>query len=235
MDLTGLLTAIEDIFYDFVSWIAMYPRTALQALLRPGQSALYVSAEFRKPPAERFQSYLNPFVFWTLSMILFMWSVTTEALTFTVEAFVLTMIVFAMLPAIMAGLMMRVGGIPFTRQEFRRPLYIQMLIFGTAQTLLALDLALATPLVSLSENWSSFLQALAILMAGLLWFAVLAAVFLWIPLAEARAFMKDLDRPFNRVIGPVLLGLLLCGLLLAAMPLISSEIDLLAGLLQFSR
>ena len=55
MDLSAIVTAIENLFYDFVAWIALYPKTLLKTFFRPGWTQEYVSAEMPKPQAERFQ------------------------------------------------------------------------------------------------------------------------------------------------------------------------------------
>jgi hypothetical protein len=235
MDLSGIVTAIEDLFYDFVAWIALYPKTLLKTYFRPAWTQQYVSGEWQKPQPERFRDYLNPLIFWLLSMILFIWSSSTENIAISLEGFVLMMVLFAILPAIMACLMLAAQGVPLTHDHLRRPMYTQMLLFGAAQTLFALDMAVSAPMLQLAADTTDLLRMLAALLVFLLWFAVLAAVFLWIPIAEARVFMKELNRPFGRVIGWVLLGMLMCGLLIASMPLLSSEIDMVAGMMQFSQ
>lgn len=237
MDLREIITVIEDLFYNFVAWIALYPKTMLWGFFRPGRVQQYITDEWQKPQSERFRLYVNPFIFWLLSMVLFIWSLSggeTEAsISFTLEAFTLLMVLFATLPVIFSALMLSARRIPLSSDELRRPLYTQMIIFGVAQTLMALELSISTPLTQMVDKYSNFLSTLLVLIALLLWIVVLAVIFLWLPIAQIRIFMKELSRPWTRVIGWVLLGLFLCGIIILLMPLISSEIDLVLGTIQF--
>ena len=237
MELREILIAIEDLFYNFVAWIALYPKTMLWAFFRPGTVQQYVTEEWEKPQEERFQRYLNPFIFWLLSMILFIWSISgsgeAETISMALQAFTLAMVLFAMLPAIFGGLMLSAQGKPLTIDLLRRPLYIQMVIFGAAQTLIALEFAAVAPLNQVGAVASDFLASLVILATYLVWFLVIAAIFLWIPIAQVRIFMKELTRSWTKVLGWVLLGLFLGGLLIASMPFISSELDLVSEMLVF--
>ena len=160
MDLRDIITVIEDLFYNFIAWIALYPKTMLLAFFRPGKLRQYVTDEWQKPQQERFMHYLNPFIFWLLSMVLIMWGVSGQdsetSTSMSLEAFTLTMVVFAVLPVIFGSLMLAAQHISLSADQLRRPLYIQMGVFGTAQTLFALEMAISVPLVELSAKIPTF-------------------------------------------------------------------------------
>ncbi len=234
MDLREIITAIEDLFYSFVSWIALYPKTVLSTFFCPGKAQQYVTEEWQKPQVERFRSYLNPFIFWLLSVILLMWSVSgsEESEPLTLEYLTFLVVLYAILPVIFASLMLTAQRIPLSSDQFRRPLYIQMLVFAVVQTLLALELAVVNPLLAWGDNTTDLLKSLAILAVFLAWFVVLGAIFLWLPIAEMRIFLKELAQPWTKVVGWVLLGFLL--VIPAAMMIsaLEAELDLFSRMLQ---
>lgn len=234
MDLREIITAIEDLFYSFVSWIALYPKTVLSTFFRPGKAQQYVTEEWQKPQAERFRSYLNPFIFWLLSLILLMWSVSgsEESEPVSLETLTLMLMLYAVLPVIFASLMLAAQRIPLSSDQLRRPLYIQMLVFGVVQTLLALELAVVNPIVAWGDNTTDLLNTLAILAVYLAWFVILGAIFLWLPVAEMRIFLKELSRPWSKVIGWVLLGFLLAIPTAMMISALEAELDLFSRMLQ---
>lgn len=238
MDLRSLISAIEDLFYDIVAWIALYPKTMLKVLLRPGWVQQYVSMEWLKPREERFRNHVNPAVFWFMSMILFTWGLSSEGMGFELEAFVLYLVLFAMLPAIFAGVTLMAQHISLSMDELRRPMYIQMLIFGAGQTLLAFLLAILDPLARGSlghPDYGDMINSLFVLFVGGIWFVLVLAIFVWVPVAETLVFLRELRRPFFKTIGWVLLGLLLGGLLLLSMPLLAGELDIVASMVKLPR
>jgi len=238
MDLRSIINAIEDLFYDIVAWIALYPKTVAKVLLRPGWVQQYVSAEWLKPREERFRNHVNPAVFWFISMILFTWGLSSEGMGFELEAFVLYLVLFAMLPAIFASVTLVAQRISLSMDDLRRPMYIQMLIFGAGQTLLAFLLAILDPLVRGSLGnpiTDDLINALFVLVVGLTWFLLVFGIFLWIPVAETLVFLRELRRPFFKTIGWVLLGLFLGGLLLLSMPLLAGELDIVASMVNIPR
>jgi len=234
MDLREIITAIEDLFYSFVSWIALYPKTVLSTFFRPGKAQQYVTEEWQKPQVERFRMYLNPFVFWLLSLILLMWSVsgTEESSPVTLEYLTLMVVLYAILPVIFASLMLTAQRIPLSSDQLRRPLYIQMLVFAVVQTLLALELAMINPILAWGNNTTDLLNTMAILAVYLVWFMVLGAIFLWLPVAEVRIFLKELSRPLIKVIGWVLLGFLLAIPATMMISALEAELDLFSRMLQ---
>lgn len=234
MDLRDIIIAIEDLFYNFVAWIALYPKTVLSTFFRPGRMQQYTTEEWQKPQVERFRNYLNPFIFWLLSLILLMWSVSGSEVSepVSLETLTLMLVLYAVLPVIFAGLMLTAQRIPLSSDQLRRPLYIQMLIFGVVQTLLALELAVVNPLLAWGDNTTDLLKSLAILAVFLAWFIVLGAIFLWLPVAEMRIFLKELSRPWTKVVGWVLLGFLLAIPTAMLISALEAELDLFSRMLQ---
>jgi len=142
-------------------------------------------------------------------------------------------VLYAILPVIFAWLMLAAQRIPLSSEQLRRPLYIQMRIFGVLQTLLALELAMVNPLTAWGEGATDLLKSLAVLVVFLLWFVVLGAIFLWLPVAEIRIFLKELSRPLIKVIGWVLLGILLTIPTVMLISVLEAELNLFSRMLQF--
>jgi hypothetical protein len=235
MDLRDIINAIEDLFYNFVTWIALYPKTVLSTFFRPGRVQQYTTEELQKPQVERFRNYLNPFVFWLLSLILLMWSVSgsEESTPVTLEYLTMMLVLYAILPVIFAGLMLAAQRIPLSSDQLRRPLYIQMLVFGVVQTLLAMELTVVNPLTAWADTTTDLLKSLFILVVMLAWFVVLGSIFLWLPIAEMRIFIKELSRSWTKVIGWVLLGFLLIIPAFMMISMLETELNLFSKMLQF--
>jgi hypothetical protein len=234
MDLRDIINVIEDLFYNFVTWIALYPKTMLLTFFRPGRMQQYTTEEWQKPQVERFHTHLNPFIFWLLSLILLMWSVSgsEESTPMTLEYLTLLVVLYAILPVIFAGLMLAAQRIPLSSDQLRRPLYIQMLVFGVVQTLLALELAVVNPLTAWADTTTDLFKTLVILVIMLAWFVVLGSIFLWLPIAEMRIFTQELSRPWIKVIGWVLLGFLLTIPTALLLSVLEAELNLFSRMLQ---
>jgi hypothetical protein len=66
MDFIQTLHSLEEAVYEIVTWVLFLPKTFVKVFFRPDWIQAYVTAEFDKEPAERFQAYLSPILFWLI-------------------------------------------------------------------------------------------------------------------------------------------------------------------------
>src|SRR5689334_14698471 len=94
-DLRNIAQIIEDSFYQFLVWIAMFPKTQLRAFFNPAWAQRYVSEEFQKEPPARFSTFLNPSIHWFLSALLLIWAFSsTGNQEMSIVEFILLLIAF---------------------------------------------------------------------------------------------------------------------------------------------
>lgn len=217
MDFVNLLHTFEDTLYEVVMWVVLLPKTFLRVLVRPGWIQPYVTSEWEKKPAQRFQGYLSPMLFWFLLGILpyAVWNPNFDSRsgaspifvgpvesTFLINAFAL--IVF---PTYYAVVLQRLRREPIEREAIRRLFYIEcyvhtpIALFGVPLAFLFLDFVSA----SLNDLPAGVMPNLLLFYAGLLG--------LWIVLVEAVVFRAELKTNWPRALG-LSLGYSLAGLLL---------------------
>lgn len=237
--LSDLLYEIEAILYQLFTWLAMYPKTIIQGIFKPGWVHSYVNQEFSKDLKERYSDFLHPLIMWFFSIIVIIWSATPsaeDASGTTFEEVLLSLILMATFPIIFAVIMLRAKHISLTRDTFQRPLYIQMMIFGVFQTFFGLILAITTPLLEITfpTTDTGFFGLLITTIELLFSLMILVIIFLpliWLPIAEIVVLKKELDTRWYKVLGWLFLGSVIITFIIVNIDALSAEIDILSNMI----
>ncbi len=70
MDLIRILRSAEEFIYEVALWVILVPITFAKVVFRPWWVQSYVALQFEKPPEERFNDYLSPIIFWSITAVL---------------------------------------------------------------------------------------------------------------------------------------------------------------------
>jgi hypothetical protein len=207
MDFVNTLHMFEDALYEVVIWVVLLPKTLVQVLVRPGWIQPYVNSEWGKEPAERFQGYISPMLFWFLLGILpyAVWTYKfgvqpDQTVTFVepVESnFLLTAFGLIIFPTYYAILLQRLRREPIEKNAVKRLFYIQcyvhtpIALFSLPLAFLFLDFVSEyianVPFVAMSTN-----PALVLVYAGL--------IGLWVVLVESVMIHAELKINWPRAV-----------------------------------
>lgn len=238
MDLRNINQVIEELFYEFATWIALAPKTYLRAFFKPSWIQEWVSEEFTKDQASRFKNFLNPFIVWLFSILVILWSVSTTKTETTFQEFLVFLIIFIIFPEAFAVVMLRAQGTHLDGNVFRRPFYIQMMVFGVFQAVFGMALAVSSYLLDsglLDTKTGGLLESLFLLAGPLFALGLVLLPFLWIPIAEIIVMNKELKRGFFRALGWAFAGLFILLVISIALPTLSTELETFAKLVDFNR
>lgn len=165
-----ILQMLEDAFFEIMAWLLLLPKTLAQVVFKPVHAIEYVNSEWEKKPAERFDEFLSPVVFWIFVAVLPMTYV------FLTETEIIESGVFAVFSEnkiwLGAGIAAQplliylmwielINNRPLRKSALQRMFYIQCYV--TAPALLAITLALRfASTIPAAQFWSAFVIAFLI-------------------------------------------------------------------------
>lgn len=224
MDFVNIVKSLEELFYEFMFWLMMFPKTFIQAFFKPGKMFHYISEEWAKEASGRFRNSITPFIFWLISSALFITSFdsTMETSLITGQSMLL---IFAMIlafpPIVFTLVMLRAKYTPMEYENFRRPFHVQLTIFGVFQTL-------ATVFIYMTNAMSDDVS----LLFSLIYLLLLASMPIWLFIAETVVIREELGSNWLAATGWTLAGVaaLVIGTLIL-IPVIEPLINIVINLL----
>jgi len=139
INLVGFIRSVEELVYEIIIWIVLYPKTIFKVLFNPSGMRKYITEEFIKEPEKRFKEYLSPFIFWALSwcipLLIFVLtysgnrdelSASTLRLFSNIEILILNLLG----PVVFTTGIFMVSKENLTKESFRRPFYITLAFFS---------------------------------------------------------------------------------------------------------
>lgn len=69
MDFYKLIRTVEDLLFEFASWLILWPKTFIKIVVSPAWVNGFVDNELKKSSQERFDQFLSPLVFFLLSIL----------------------------------------------------------------------------------------------------------------------------------------------------------------------
>lgn len=196
LDFMKIIRSIEELLYEVITWLLFFPLTLWRCVRHPGTLTAYTTEELQDAPDQQFTENISPPLFLMLSVLVshlveLSLGLRTDAvagmsrgtqLVFGSEQNLLAFrtLSFALFPMVMAVGVLRRRKLPFNRETFRGPFYLQCYI--AAPFCLAVSIGLQ--LVRVGGAMSKPAGA-ALLLAGLVWY-------LWV---ETRLFEQELGGP----------------------------------------
>lgn len=172
MDFVNIVKSLEELFYEFMFWLMMFPKTLIQTIWKPGQMVRYISEEWNKEAQDRYKNSITPFIFWLISSALFISSFDSAAGTSLITGQSM-LLVFAMIlafpPIVFTLVMLRAKATTIEYGNFRRPFHIQLTVFGVFQTMAAIFLFMTNYAVSDEATTIFFLFYLLLFVAIPVW------------------------------------------------------------------
>jgi membrane-bound ClpP family serine protease len=239
VDLRNIAQIIEDLFYQFLVWMAMFPKTQLRAFFNPVWAQRYVTEEFQKEPQERFNNFLNPYIHWFLSALILIWAFyTTGDQEMTIVEFIILLITFAVFPTVFAVIMLRARGITLNQVEFRRPLYVQMLVFGVFQAgfgVASAALLFVSNSSLITNPGTDFLSSMATLVSALGVLGLFVIPPVWLIIAEIIVIYKEVGRGILIGLAWTFISFVLLTPLLAFIIYFAPDVSLFAHLVKLTQ
>ncbi len=168
MDFFKILQSAEELLFELVSWIVLYPRTLWRIIRRPSALAQKVIAELDQEGSKRFDDMVSPPLCLILSVALGIGlapevtDLAANALGRWVQATFYNQMMLSALTAATVPLMLAVGqlrhaGQAIDRESLRRPFYLQAYLVSPLAVVLS-------PLLAAQENaagiWKTVLLGL---------------------------------------------------------------------------
>lgn len=187
MDFMRLLKSIEELLYELVSWVIFYPLTLWRIIRHPLATLAYAERELQQPEEQQFDDSVSPPILLLISLgLVHMLSRTVvenaPQLTgiFADERNLLAFraIMFSMFPLLFSLIQLRVERVRVTRSIFKPIFYAQC--YATVPFVLSITLGIL--FMSDQTDMASMLVGLGLMIAGLVWYGVVQA--LWLSLSS---------------------------------------------------
>jgi hypothetical protein len=68
LDAIGLLKSIDEVVFEIISWMFLWPKTLVHVIRHPGGISAYVDDELTKQSDDRFDNMMSPALFFALSI-----------------------------------------------------------------------------------------------------------------------------------------------------------------------
>ncbi len=200
MNFFGLLNSLDEILYEFMSWLLFYPITLWRSLRHPLAMMDYADVELADAEEEQYTDTLSPPLFLLLSLVI------SHALELTLvgqnslvtdnkglAAFVsddtslimLRIVFFSIFALVMAVRLLRKQGKKVERKSLREPFYSQCYVVAPFALLTGIAVLMTT-----SRHDGFVLAGVAMLLLTLCWYGILQT--LWfsqqLGIGKARAF-----------------------------------------------
>lgn len=183
MDFMRLLKSIEELLYELVSWVIFYPLTLWRIIRHPLATLAYAERELQQPEEQQFDDSVSPPILLLISLgLVHMLSRTVvenaPQLTgiFADERNLLAFraIMFSMFPLLFSLIQLRVERVRVTRSIFKPIFYAQC--YATVPFVLSITLGIL--FMSDQTDMASMLVGLGLMIAGLVWYGVVQALWL---------------------------------------------------------
>lgn len=158
MDLMKWLSSLDELLFEVMSWLIFFPLTLWRTLARPLDMMAYADAQLALPEDRQYAAMLSPPLFLALALLLAHAVSTalgqTDALIADrhglaglvndqTSALLFRLMVFAMVPLLMAVRLLRRQGLPIERGTLRTPFYGQCYPAATFALALSLGVTFA--------------------------------------------------------------------------------------------
>lgn len=212
MDFVRTLQSLEEAVYEVITWVLFLPKTLAQILFRPDWVRGYVSAEFDKDQADRFQAYLSPVLFWLIVAVVpyAATSLNTDTTQLNLRIpdmsiLLSTMLLLVTVPTWFAFILLKMQSQPLERSALKRLLYIQCYPAALFELMI---LPSAVYVASRGEGLSPAVVAISqvLLVIGVAWFL----------LAQVTIFRAELRVGWGGALGRAAIATLSSLLILAA-------------------
>ena len=183
MDFIRILRSLEELLYELITWIVLYPRTLWRTAVSPLAMLRYSQREIADSPEEQYTETLSPVLFLMLTLALshsveqsFVPSRTElhglfgRLMSSEQNQLITRSVAFAIFPLMYASLQLRREGQRLDRNTLRRPFFGQCFIAA----FFALALGLSTTMIQLDRGWIPYLGA-AGAVASVAWYVAVQA------------------------------------------------------------
>jgi hypothetical protein len=196
LDFMKIVRSIEELLYEAITWLLFYPLTLWRCVRHPGTLTAYTTEELQDAPDQQFTENISPPLFLMLSVLVahlveLSLGLRTDAtadmsrgarvvLGSEQNLLAFRSLSFALFPMVMAVGVLRRRKLPFNRETFRGPFYLQCYIAAP----FCLAVSIGTQLMRVGGPLLEPAGA-AMLLAGLVWY-------LWV---ETRLLQQELGGP----------------------------------------
>jgi hypothetical protein len=163
MGFTRILQSLEELIYELIVWIILYPRTLWLSGTTPLRTLRYARTELEDTPAQQYTATLSPVLFLVISLGIthalgealapnttVLKGMMGKLMSTEQNELITRSVAFAIFPLVYAAQELRRAGQPLDRNTLRAPFYGQCFITGV----FALLVGLATTLMELPHSFS---------------------------------------------------------------------------------
>lgn len=174
MDFMNLLKSIEELLYEFVSWLLFYPLTFCKCVRRPIKMMAYAESEIGSEAKTRYAAAISPPIFLFLTLVIahlieLRFGLPTAELKGVLadqrNLLLFRAVLFSLFPLMMAVQRIRLLDQPLTRETLRPAFYSQCYV--AAPFVLSFDLAMVGVRYSTPATW---IVSGSLLSIGLIWY-----------------------------------------------------------------
>jgi hypothetical protein len=186
MNFMQLLSSLDELLYELMSWLIFYPITLWRTLRRPLLMMDYADAELGDAVEEQYTDTLSPPLFLVVSLLISHLIELaligdsgivkrTDKLAALVSddtsLLLLRLLIFSLFPIVMAANLLRCQHQRLTRDTLKPPFYSQCYVTAP----FALAMGLAATLSQCREAWAQLAGA-ALIPVALLWYGTLQSL-----------------------------------------------------------
>lgn len=185
MDFIRILRSLEELLYELITWIVLYPRTLWRSAVSPLGMLRYSQREVTDSLEEQYTETLSPVLFLMLTLALShsveqalvphrgeLHGLFGRLMSSEQNQLITRSVAFAIFPLIYASLQLRREGQKLDRNTLRRPFFGQCFI--AAVFALTLGLSSTMMRLELDRDWIRYLGA-AGAVASIAWYVIVQA------------------------------------------------------------
>lgn len=183
MDFIRILRSLEELLYELITWIVLYPRTLWRSAVSPLRMLRYSQRELADRPDERYAETLSPVLFLMLTLALShavdqsvvpdsfeMRGLMARLMSSEQNQLITRSVAFAIFPLVYASQQLRREDRQLDRNTLRTPFFGQCYIAAV----FSFTVGLSAIMLRLSWGWFTYLGAVAAI-ASVAWYVVVEA------------------------------------------------------------
>lgn len=183
MDFIRILRSVEELLYELMTWIVLYPRTLWRSTVSPLRMLRYSKREVADAPDQQYTETLSPVLFLMITLTvahgidrglipdnLELHGLMGRLMSSEQNQLITRSVAFAIFPLVYASQQLRSEGVALDRNTLRPPFFGQCYIAAV----FSLTLGLSSIMLRLGSGWLTPAGTVAVI-ASVVWYLVVQA------------------------------------------------------------